>query len=231
MIKFMKITQINRFNLFQVISLLFAPVLIAFALYTVIPIQNVNPLSIVSVTASINAIIWSLIVLQIFINYLLINKFSIKLVVQINLILILVYVSAFKVLIKALALKGTPLSGTDIRGDLLNVVNLAKIAKQAYWAGGPNPIFPDGGYPPIWPSLIGNIARILDVHVLYIFKPAEFVLLLISPILVLFMWRLIFDTWMSLVITINQTLIYNFDYKTLTLNLILPLLIFIILNL
>ena len=72
------------------------------------------------------------------------------------------------------------------------------------------------------------MARILDVHVLSLFKPAELILILISPILVLFIWRLIFNQWMALTVTINQTLIFNFDYKTITLNLLIPFLIFIV---
>jgi hypothetical protein len=220
--------EVNRFDAIQFISLFFVPILMAYILYEFIPIQNVNPISIVSATASINAVLWILIIGQIFINFLLVKKYSITLVVQINLLLVLLYVSSLKVLIKALSLKGTPLPGTDIRGDLLNVVNLAKLAKSDYWAGGPNPIFPDGGYPPIWPSLIGNMARILDVHVLSLFKPAELILILISPIFVLFIWRLIFNQWIALTVTINQTLIFNFDYKTITLNLLIPFLIFII---
>jgi hypothetical protein len=224
----MKKLQINRFGSFQILSLLFLPITLSYLFYKIIPIQNTNPTSIVSATASVNAIIWIVIVTQIFINYPLIKKYSLKMVIQINLLFILLYVSSMKALIKALSLKGTPLPGTDIRGDLLNVVNLAKIAQNNYWSGGPNFIFSDGGYPPIWPSLIGNAARILEVHVLSLFKPAEFVLLLISPVLVLYIWRLILDTWMALIITINQTLFYNFDYKSLTLNLLIPFLIFIV---
>lgn len=224
----MKKLQINGFGSFQILSLLFLPITLSYLFYKIIPIQNTNPTSIVSATASVNAIIWIFIVTQILINYHLIKKYSLKLVIQINLLFILLYVSSMKALIKALSLKGTPLPGTDIRGDLLNVVNLAKIAQNNYWSGGPNPIFPDGGYPPVWPSLIGNAARILEVHVLSLFKPAEFVLLLISPVLVLYIWRLILDTWMALIITINQTLFYNFDYKSITLNLLIPFLIFIV---
>ena len=107
--------KVNRFDAIQFISLFFVPIVVAYILYELIPIQNVNPVSIVSTTASINTVLWTLIVTQIFINYLLVKKYSIKLVVQINLLLVLLYVSAFKVLIKALSLKGTPLPGTDIR--------------------------------------------------------------------------------------------------------------------
>jgi hypothetical protein len=203
-------------------SLIFVPTSVAYILYKTIPIQNVNPLSILSVTASINAILWILVVLQIFLNYSLIRKYSFRTIVQFNLFLILIYISTFKILIKALSLKGTPLPGSDIRGDLLAIFGLAKVAKDNFWSG--------GSYPPLWPSLIGNFARILDVNVLYLFKPAEFIVLIVSPVLVLYIWRLILGDWMALVVTINQNLAFNFDYKTLTLNLILPLLIYVIIK-
>ena len=201
-------------------SLVLIPTFFAYILYRNIPIQNVNPLSIVSVTASINAILWILVILQIFLNYSLIRKYSFRTIVQFNLFLILIYISTFKILIKAFSLKGTPLPGSDIRGDLLAIFGLAKVAKDNFWSG--------GSYPPLWPSLIGNFARILDVNVLYLFKPAEFIVLIVSPVLVLYIWRLVLGDWMALVVTINQILTFNFDYKTLTLNLMLPLLIYII---
>ena len=208
-------------------SLFFIPTFVAYILYKNIPIQNVNPLSIVSVTASINSILCIFVIIQIFINYPLIKKYSIRNIVQFNLLLILIYVSTFKILIKALSLKGTPLPGSDIRGDLLNIYGLAKVAGNNYWSGGN---WPGGSYPPHWPSLIGNFARILDVNVLYLFKPAEFILLIISPILILYIWRLVLGDWIALIIAINQTLTFNFDYKTLTLNLVMPLLIYIIIK-
>ena len=99
-------------------SLVLIPTFFAYILYRNIPIQNVNPLSIVSVTASINAILWILVILQIFLNYSLIRKYSFRTIVQFNLFLILIYISTFKILIKAFSLKGTPLPGSDIRGDL-----------------------------------------------------------------------------------------------------------------
>jgi len=226
----MKYTKNNVLDLFQIFLLLFVPVCISITAYRIIPIENVDPTSIVSATSAINAIIWTLIVTQVIINYPLIRNYSINLVLQINLLFILIYVSAIKILIKALSLKGTPLPGSDIRGDLLNIVNLAKIAQRQYWSGGPNIIFPDGGYPPVWPSLIGNIADLLDRHVLFIFKPAEFLLLLISPIIVLYIWRLVLENWMALAVATSQTLIYDFSYKTITLNVLIPTLIFIMLK-
>jgi len=226
----MKYVKNYSLDLFQIFLLLFVPVFISLIAYRIIPIQNVEPTSIVSATSAINAILWTLIVTQVIINYPLIRNYSLNLVLQINLLFILIYVSAIKILIKALSLKGTPLPGSDIRGDLLNIVNLAKIAQSQYWSGGPNPIFPDGGYPPVWPSLIGNIAGLLDRHVLSIFKPAEFLLLLISPVIVLYIWRLILENWMALVVATSQTLIYDFSYKTITLNVLIPALIFIVLK-
>jgi hypothetical protein len=226
----MKYVKNYSLDLFQIFLLLFVPVFISLIAYRIIPIENVEPTSIVSATSAINAILWTLIVTQVIINYPLIRNYSLNLVLQINLLFILIYVSAIKILIKALSLKGTPLPGSDIRGDLLNIVNLAKIAQSQYWSGGPNPIFPDGGYPPVWPSLIGNIAGLLDRHVLSIFKPAEFLLLLISPVIVLYIWRLILENWMALVVATSQTLIYDFSYKTITLNVLIPALIFIVLK-
>jgi hypothetical protein len=211
-----------KFLLIQIFILFALPAVMAFFLYHKIPIQNLNPLSIVSVTATINLILWILIALQVILNYPLIRKFSLKFIVEINLFLLLIYVITFKILSKALSLKGTPLPGSDIRGDLLAIVNMAKIAERQYWS--------DSSYPPLWPTIIGNLARTLDVHVLSLFKPAEFVVLIIAPILVLFVWRLILKPWMALVIAINQTLNFSFDYKTLTLNLFIPILIFIIIE-
>jgi hypothetical protein len=208
--------------LVEVTILILFPVILSIVFYKLIPIQNVNPISIVSVTALINFIIWTLIIFQMIGSYNLLQRYSPKIVLEINLYFILSYIAAFKILIKALSLKGTPLPGSDIRGDLLKVANLAKLAEADYWSG--------ESYPPIWPSLIGNAARLLDVHVLSLFKPAEFILLAISPLLILYIWRLIVESWMALLISINQVLIYGFEYKTFTLNLLIPTLLYTIIS-
>ena len=209
----------NSFALYGI--LIIFPTLFAIILYRLIPIQNVNPISIVSVTSSINLLLWTLVIIQIIFNYFLIIKnYSIKTVIEINLFSFLVYVSTFKILIKALSLKGTPLPGSDIRGDLLRIVNLAKIAERTYWSG------PE--YPPLWPSMIGNAARILEVDVLSIFKPAEFMLLALAPVLILALWRLVVENWIAVIITLNQVLIYDFNYSSLALNLLIPTLVYVI---
>lgn len=222
MTKSIRQIQTTRFDFVQIAALLFIPLIISISLYRIIPIQNVNALSIVSVTALLNVILWIIIILQMIANYPLIKSFSFRIVVQINLFILLIYIVSFKILIKALALKGTPLPSSDIRGDLLAVFNLATMAESGYWSG--------HGYPPLWPSVIGNLARILDVYVLSLFKPAEFVILIVAPILILFVWRLILNPIIALVITVNQTLLTNFDYKNLTLNLIIPLFIYSIMK-
>ena len=187
--------------LVEVTILILFPVVLSLIFYKLIPIQNVNPISIVSTTASINFIIWTLIIFQMIVSYILLQRYSPTVVLEINLYFILSYIVAFKILIKALSLKGTPLPGSDIRGDLLAVANLAKVAEGDYWAG--------GSYPPIWPTLIGNAARLLDVHVLSLFKPAELILLAISPLLIFYIWRLIVESWMALLISINQVGFYR----------------------
>ena len=196
------------------------PLIIALLFYYIIPISNFERISIVSVTASINLIIWMFIIFQItFISgcfYL--RKF--KFILHFNLYFTYIYVLAIKLLINGLILKGTPLPKSDIRGDLLAIVQLAQRAETNYWSG--------SGYPPLWPSLIGNLARVFDVHVLSIFKPIEFMLLLVSPLLIYSCWKLVVKKWIALVLVIQLMLITNFDYKSLALNLLIPLVIYII---
>ena len=196
------------------------PLIIALLFYYIIPISNFERISIVSVTASINLIIWMFIIFQIIfiLGCFYLRKF--KFILYFNLYFTYIYVLAIKLLINGLILKGTPLPKSDIRGDLLAIVQLAQRAETNYWSG--------SGYPPLWPSLIGNLARVFDVHVLSIFKPIEFMLLLVSPLLIYSCWKLVVKKWIVLVLVIQLMLITNFDYKSLALNLLIPLVIYII---
>ena len=203
--------------------ILILPSSLAYGFYKAIPIQNFQAVSIVSGTGTVNLIIWTWAILQLGLNYIFIRRNKQKKLVSLNLFSILILVMTIKILTKAIALKGTPLPSSDIRGDLLNIVNWAQQAEISYWSG--------NMYPPIWPTILGNTARLLDVHVLDVVKPAEFILMVISPALILFVWRLFLDSWMALVITINQALIYDFDYKKIVLNLLIPLVIYIALRL
>ena len=196
------------------------PLSIALLLYYILPISNFEPISIVSVTASINLIIWAFILFQIFCTIICFYLRNLKFILNFNLYLTWIYVLAIKLLIDVLSLKGTPLPKSDIRGDLLNIVKLAQIAETNYWSG--------PGYPPLWPSLIGNIARVFNVHVLAIFKPIEVLLILLSPFLIYLSWRLVLKKWIALVVTIQLMLIYSFNYKSLALNLLIPVVIFVI---
>jgi hypothetical protein len=136
--------------------------------------------------------------------------------------LLITYVSTSRLLAKALALKGTPLPDSDIRGDLLQIVSSAQIAQVNNWSG--------FGYPPLWPTLIGNVAKELDLHVLSIFKPAEFILLAISPFLIFSIWKLCLKPWMALVVTIFISLSTTYNFKNIVLNILIPLIIYMILR-
>lgn len=207
-------TQIVNLTTFLII-----PIISAFLLYKNIPIANKNALSVVSITALINFILWALFIIQIFINFIILSNNQYHRVLFFNLYYILVSLLTFKILIKALSLKGTPLPGSDIRGDLLTIYQLTLNAQNDFFSG--------GGYPPAWPTLIGNLANLLNFNVLSIFKPAEIFLLSIVPFLVYLSWRLVFERWISLVIVIFQTIITNFDYKNLVLNITIPVILYL----
>ena len=210
---------IFRVQIVNLTTFLIIPIISAFLLYENIPIANKNALSVVSITALINFILWALFVVQIFINFVLLSNNKYHRVLLFNLYFILVSLLTFKILIKALSLKGTPLPGSDIRGDLLTIYQISLNAQNDFFSG--------GGYPPAWPTLIGNFANFLNVNVLSIFKPAEIFLLSIAPFLVYLSWRLVFEQWISLVIVIFQTVITNYDYKNLVLNIIIPVILFL----
>ncbi len=209
-----------RNTLIEFLTLTLLPLSIALLFYYIIPISNFEPISIVSVTASINLILWTFIVSQIIFTIICFYLRNFKFILDFNLFLTWIYVLAIKLLIDALSLKGTPLPKSDIRGDLLNIVKLAQRAETNYWSG--------SGYPPLWPSLIGNSARLLNVHVLALFKPLEFMLVLLSPFLVYLSWKLVVKKWIALVVTIQLMLMYSFNYKILALNLLIPFVIYVV---
>ena len=209
-----------RIYFIDIVLLVLIPIILGYFLYSIIPINNFEPLSVVSVTSSVNLIIWIGIIIQILVSIYLFKNRNLDHLLNFNLYISLIYISTTKLLIEGLALKGTPLPDSDIRGDLLAMVQLAQNAEKNFWSG--------SGYPPVWPTIIGNIARILDLHVLSIFKLAELILLAISPFLILFTWKLILKSWMALTITIFQTLNTSYNYKNLALNIIIHFIIFVI---
>jgi hypothetical protein len=201
------------------LSFFIAPLAIAYFLYLNITISNLNALSVVSVTAEINLYLWILLFIQIAGNFILIRNNQLIKAINFNLYFILIEVLTTKILIKAISLKGTPLPSSDIRGDLLGIYQLAKHAQTYFFSG--------YSYPPAWPTLIGNLANFFDVNVLAIFKPTEIILTAAAPLFIYLVWRLVFENWISIIIVIYQTIIFNFDYKNIVLNLIIPLIIFL----
>ena len=211
-----------RIYFIDIVLLIFTPIILGYIFYLIIPINNFDPLSVVSVTSTINLLLWIGITILILVSIYLFKNRALSKLLNFNLYISLIYITSIKLLIEGLALKGTPLPDSDIRGDLLTMVQLAQNAEKNFWSG--------SGYPPVWPTIIGNIARILDLHVLSIFKLAELILLAISPFLILFTWKLILKSWMALTITIFQTLNTSYNYKNLALNIIIPFIIFVIIS-
>jgi hypothetical protein len=213
----LKLMRTFRAQSADLTTFLIIPIISALLLYKNIPIANKNALSVVSVTALVNLFLWILFIVQISLNFALLKNNKYHRVLLFNLYFILTSLLTFKILIKALSLKGTPLPGSDIRGDLLTIYQITLNAKNDFFSG--------GGYPPAWPTIIGNIANFLNANVLSLFKPAEILLLAIAPFLTYLSWRLVFERWISLVIVIFQTIITNYDYKNLVLNIIIPVII------
>jgi hypothetical protein len=117
------------------------PLIVTLILYYIIPISNFEPISIVSATASINLTIWMFVIFQIIfiLGCFYLRKF--KFILNFNLYLTFAYVLAIKLLINGLSLKGTPLPKSDIRGDLLVIVQLAQRAETNYWSGSDYPLY------------------------------------------------------------------------------------------
>jgi hypothetical protein len=128
-----------------------------------------------------------------------------------------------------MSLKGTPLASGDIRGDLLGMVDFAQYAKENGWTGD---LRASGDfYPPVWPTIVGNIARILDVNAIQIYKPAELVLLIIGPLATFFIWKKLTPVWVALTISINLAALqhhYFFYWKFIPLYVLIPILILLI---
>ena len=97
-----------------------------------------------------------------------------------------------------LALSKVPLPPGDIRGD--NGTLLEYMLDAYYWGWAPN------HYPPVWPNLVGNIARLTDTSVLEIWKPAYLVSLVVLPGLILLIFRQAFNPLLAAALTFVLTL-------------------------
>ena len=205
----------------------FCTVLFSFILYKIIPIDNFSEISIVSATASIQFWIWFSYVVLISLIYIGIFKIDIKIILNFSFLYLLTVVISGTLVSTAMSLKGTPLASGDIRGDLLGMVDFAQYAKENGWSGD---LRASGDfYPPVWPTIVGNIARILNVNAIAIYKPAEFVLLIIGPLASFYFWKKLIPIWMSLIIAIYFAIsqnYYSYYWKFIPLFILVPLIIY-----
>ena len=197
--------------------------------YKIIPLNNFSEISIVSATASIQVWIWLSYVVLVGLIYLGLAKSKNISILNFTLMYILTLVISINLSATAMSLKGTPLASGDIRGDLLGMVDFAQYAKENGWTGD---LRASGDfYPPVWPTIVGNIARILDVNAIQIYKPAELVLLIIGPLATFFIWKKLTPVWVALTFSINLAALqhhYFFYWKFIPLYVLIPILILLI---
>ncbi len=212
---------------YLIISLL--SVISSFFLYKIIPIDNFSEISIVSATASIQVWIWISYVALIGLIYLGLARSKNISILNFTLMYILTLVISINLSATAMSLKGTPLASADIRGDLLGMVDFAQYAKENGWSGD---LRASGDfYPPVWPTIIGNTARILGVNAIQIYKPAELILLIIGPLAIFFIWKKLTPVWVALTISIYLAATqshYFFYWKFIPLYILIPILILLI---
>ena len=182
-----------------------------------------------SATASIQVWIWVSYVVLIGLIYLGLARSKNISIINFTLMYILTLVISINLTATAMSLKGTPLASADIRGDLLGMVDFAQYAKENGWSGD---LRASGDfYPPVWPTIIGNIARILDVNAIQIYKPAELILLIIGPLATFFIWKKLTPVWVALTISIYLAASqshYFFYWKFIPLYILIPILILLI---
>lgn len=204
-------------------------VISSYFLYKIIPINNFSEISIVSATASIQVWIWLSYIVLVGLIYLGLAKSKNISILNFTLMYILTLVISINLSATAMSLKGTPLASGDIRGDLLGMVDFAQYAKENGWTGD---LRASGDfYPPVWPTIVGNIARILDVNAIQIYKPAELVLLIIGPLATFFIWKKLTPVWVALTISIYLAALqhhYFFYWKFIPLYVLIPILILLI---
>ena len=180
-------------------------------------------MSIVSATASLQVWIWVSYVLLIVLIYFGVKKIKFEQLFEYALIYILAIIVSITTSATAMSLKGTPLASGDIRGDLLGMVDFAQYAKEHGWSGD---LRASGDfYPPVWTTIVGNLARILNLDAIEIYKPAEFILLIIGPLATLYIWKKLTPSWVALLISIFFASTQVYYWKNIPLHLLIPLII------
>lgn len=104
---------------------------------------------------------------------------------------------AFVAAANKLALSKVPLPPGDIRGDNGALLFGAIQAQETGWSG--------NSYPPVWLSLIGNIARFSGNSVLEIWKPVFLLSVVLLPGLILIAWRQAFTPLAAAAFTFSFT--------------------------
>ena len=198
-------------------------ILLSYLFYKTILINNFNEMSIVSATASLQVWIWFSYLILIVLFYFGVRKMEFEQLLEYALIYILTIIVSITVSATAMSLKGTPLASGDIRGDLLGMVDFAQYAKEHGWSGD---LRASGDfYPPVWTTIVGNLARILNLDAIEIYKPAEFVLLIIGPLATLYIWKKLTPSWVALLISIFFASTQVYYWKNIPLHLLIPLII------
>lgn len=217
----MKTTVKKIVNQYSIISI--SSILLSYLFYKIIPISNFNEMSIVSATASLQVWIWVSYVLLIVLIYFGVKKIKFEQLFEYALIYILAIIVSITTSATAMSLKGTPLASGDIRGDLLGMVDFAQYAKEHGWSGD---LRASGDfYPPVWTTIVGNLARILNLDAIEIYKPAEFILLIIGPLATLYIWKKLTPSWVALLISIFFASTQVYYWKNIPLHLLIPLII------
>ena len=202
----------------------------SYFLYKIIPLNNFSEISIVSATASIQVWIWLSYVVLVGLIYLGLARSRNISVLNFTLMYILTLVISINLSATAMSLKGTPLASADIRGDLGNMVDYAQYAKEngtsvtlSFWPPGTLTF-----YPPVWTTIVGNIARLLGVDAVAVYKPAEFVLLIVGPIVTFLVWKKLTPLWVATIISIffasTQTH-YFYYWKVIPLQILVPIIV------
>jgi len=217
----LKTTLKRIVNQYSIISI--SSILLSYLFYKIIPINNFNEMSIVSATASLQLWIWFSYLILIVLLYFGAKKMEFEQLLEYVLIYILTIIVSITVSATAMSLKGTPLASGDIRGDLLGMVDFAQYAKEHGWSGD---LRASGDfYPPVWTTIVGNLARILNLDAIEIYKPAEFILLIIGPLATLYIWKKLTPSWVALLISIFFASTQVYYWKNIPLHLLIPLII------
>ena len=164
-----------------------AAFLVSQAMTRVVVVRPRLQLSQVSAISAMQIWYWVIVIIAVFVFILLKQKLLlakdklIEYILYFGIFLNITFVAAAN----NLALSKVPLPPGDIRGDNGALLSGMMRAAETGWSG--------NSYPPVWLSLVGNIARIFGEPVLEIWKPVFLISVVLLPGLVLLAWRQAFN--------------------------------------